>query len=234
MNTKTSIFIIISVLLLNSCSKQIDYSPEFINQTAGRYLYTPDEVFEIYYEGNRMLLNWRGVKNIKPVIIDQHTIFVADMYKKLRFVQHPKSKEQYLGIVNTEDEDVITYDYLKLADSVHIPSVYLKNGDFDKALAGYLKIKEKDSTSLLIKEADFNRLGYDYLREKKYKFALDIFKVNAALYPKSSNVYDSLADAYFRQGDSLNAYTNYKMALSLNPENKRAKQYVDAYNKTKN
>jgi tetratricopeptide (TPR) repeat protein len=181
-----------------------------------------------------MLLNWRGVQNIKPVIIDQHTIFVADMYKKLRFVQHPKSKEQYLGIVNTEDQDVITYDYLKLADSVHIPSVYLKNGDFDKALAGYLKIKEKDSTSLLINEADFNRLGYDYLRAKKYRIALDVFKVNAALYPKSSNVYDSLADAYFRQGDSLNAYTNYKMALSLNPENRRAKQYVDAYNKTKN
>jgi tetratricopeptide (TPR) repeat protein len=217
--------------MLNGCSKQVDYSPEFINQTTGRYLYTPDEVFEIYYEGNKMLLNWRGVKKIKPVIIDQHTIFVADMYKKLRFVQHPKTKEQYLGIVDTENEDKITYDYLKLSDSEHIPSVHLKMGNFDKALAGYLDIKKQDSSSILIKEADFNRLGYNYLREKNYKVALDVFKVNATLYPKSSNVYDSLADAYFRLGDSLNTYTNYKMALSLNPENRRAKQYVDSYEK---
>ncbi|PTM08090.1 MAG: tetratricopeptide repeat protein [Bacteroidetes bacterium] len=229
-----SITIICCFLIVASCSKSVDYSPEYIKQTSGRYLYSPDEVFEIYYENKKLFLNWRGVKKIKPVIIDQHTFFVADMYKKLRFVQRPNTKEQYVSIVNPDNEDLITYDYLKLADSFDIPSSHLKNENFDKALAGYLEIKKQDSTSILIDEGEFNRLGYTYLREKKYSNAISVFRINEALFPESSNVYDSLADAYLRQGDSLQAFNNYKIALRLDSNNKRAKHFVDAYGKKVN
>ena len=58
--------------------------------------------------------------------------------------------------------------------------------------------------------------------------------MNVALYPESDNVYDSLADAYLRSGDSLQAFNNYKIALEYNSGNKRAKQYVEAYNKKYN
>ena len=52
-----------------------------------------------------------------------------------------------------------------------------------------------------------------------------------ALYPKSDNVYDSLADAYLRNGDSLQAFNNYKKALEFNSGNKRATEFVSAYAK---
>jgi len=54
-----------------------------------------------------------------------------------------------------------------------------------------------------------------------------------ALYPKSDNVYDSLADAYLRNGDSLQAFNNYKKALELNTGNDRAKAYIKKYSKNK-
>ena len=218
-------------IFLISCSKNVDFTPEFIAQTSGRYLYSPDEVVEVYYQNDKLRLNWRIGENIKPVIVDQNTFFVADMYKKLRFTQHPTTKRRYLSVVDPENEDVVTYDYIKLADSVFIPSVHLQRGEYKKALQGYLDIKKHDSTSVFINENEFNRLGYRLLREKKYENAIDVFKINVALYPESSNVYDSLADGYAKSGDSLHAFVNYKKSLTLDSGNPRAKRFIKVYNK---
>jgi len=225
------ITILFCFLFVVSCSKSVDYSPEHIEQTSGRYLFTPDEVIEVYYEGNNLFLKWRSVTKIEPVILDQNTFFVADMYKKLRFVKHPNTGSRYLSIVNPDHDDLITYDYLKLSDSTDIPSAYLKNGDYDKALSGYLEIQKQDSNSELFNQNEFNRLGYRFLREEEYQDAISVFKINVALFPESSNVYDSLAEAYLKSGDSLNAYNNYKKALDLDSDNKNAAQYVNDYKK---
>ena len=53
--------------------------------------------------------------------------------------------------------------------------------------------------------------------------------MNVALNSDSENVYDSLADAYLRSGDSLQAFNNYKKALELNSGNERAKSFVKNY-----
>ena len=117
-----SIIIIFCLLIIIGCSKSVEYTSEHIEQTSGRYLFTPDEIIEVYYEENNLFLKWRNVESIEPVIIDQNTFFVADMYKKLRFVKHPNTNRQYLSIVNPDNDDLITYDYLKLSDSSDIPS----------------------------------------------------------------------------------------------------------------
>lgn len=230
MRSITLIFCFFSIV---SCSKSVDYSPEHIEQTSGRYLLSPDEILEVYYEESNLLLKWRGAEKVKPVILDENTFFIADMYKKLRFVKHPNNNNRYLSIVNP-DNDLVTYDYLKLSDSFDIPSVHLKKGNYDKALVGYLEIQKQDYKSVLIDENEFNSIGYRFLRNEKYQDAISIFEINVALFPERSNVYDSLADAYLESGDSLNAYDNYKKTLDLDSENKRAKKYIEAYNKSNN
>jgi tetratricopeptide (TPR) repeat protein len=214
-----------------NCTKKVHYTPEHIAQTSGRYLYTPDELLEVYYDQNQLFLKWRGAEKLEPVILDEFTFFVPDMYKKLRFVQDPETKKMYLGIVSKDDETVVTYDYLKVADTFKTPSMHLEDKEYDKALEGYMAIKKQDSTSIFVEEREFNRLGYSFIRKEEYDDAIAVFKMNVALYPESDNVYDSLADAYLRSGDSLQAYTNYSKALELNSGNKRAKLYIENYHK---
>lgn len=103
--------LVLSLFLIVSCSKSVTYSDEHIQKTSGRYLYGSDEVLEVYYENNDLFLSWRSVKNIKPVIIDESTFFVADMYKKLRFVEKPNTNQLYLSVVDPENSDMITYHY---------------------------------------------------------------------------------------------------------------------------
>lgn len=224
---KSKILIVLIAMIGWSCSNSVNYSETFKNETAGNYLYNQDDVIEVYYENNKLFLNWRGGK-IEPVALEENEFFVADMYKKFRFVQHPETKGWYLSVIPEDDTAEVTYDYLKAPKGYKTPSAHLADGNYDKALAGYLEIKEQDSTSIFIKEWDFNSMGYKHLRDKDYEKAIDIFKINAELHPNSANVYDSLAEAYLFIGDSLQAYQNYKVALSFNNEIRQAKAFVSA------
>ncbi len=229
MKTKISQLLVVLIISVSSCSKGIEYTQAFKDQTSGKYLFNQDDVIEVFYENNKLLLKWRGATKIEPVVLDENEFFMVDMYKKLRFVQHPETNERYLSIIQEDNKEVITYDYLKVPNDYKTPSMYLKSKNYEKALAGFLLIKEKDSTSDFINERSFNNQGYNFIRDKQYEDAIEIFRINVALHPTSANVYDSLADGYVLIKDSLKAYTNYKKALDLNNSNRRAQEFVDAF-----
>ena len=229
MKTKFIQLLLVLAIIVSSCSKSIEYTQAFKDQTSGKYLFNQDDVIEVFYENNNLFLKWRGASKIEPVVLAENEFFMVDMYKKLRFVQHPETKARYLSIIQEDNEAIITYDYLKVPNDHKTPSMYLKEKNYEKALAGFLLIKEKDSTSDFINERDFNNRGYNFIRDKRYEDAIEIFKINVALHPTSDNVYDSLADGYVLINDSLKAYTNYKKALDLNNRNRRAQEFVDAY-----
>jgi tetratricopeptide (TPR) repeat protein len=72
-----------------------------------------------------------------------------------------------------------------------------------------------------MEEGPMNNLGYQLLGAKKVKEAIRIFELNAAAFPKSANVWDSLAEAYMTGGKEL-AVQYYRKSLELNPENSNA------------
>jgi tetratricopeptide (TPR) repeat protein len=65
-------------------------------------------------------------------------------------------------------------------------------------------------------------MGYDLLRVKKIDEAIALFTLNTQDFPKSSNVWDSLGEAYMVKGDKPKAIENYKKSLELDPNNKGA------------
>lgn len=52
--------------------------------------------------------------------------------------------------------------------------------------------------------------------------AIAVFRYNVKTYPGSANAYDSLGEAYLKQGDKKQAAENYKKSLQLNPANDNA------------
>ena len=84
----------------------------------------------------------------------------------------------------------------------------------DEALKNY-------SSGQPIEEGSMNMLGYQLLARKKFKEALRIFDLNAAAYPKSANVWDSLGEAYMIAGKEL-AIQYYRKSLDLDPGNSNA------------
>lgn len=68
-------------------------------------------------------------------------------------------------------------------------------------------------------ENEFNNLGYALMQNQKIKEAIEIFKMNVALFPNSWNVYDSLGESYMNDGQNDLAIKNYKKSVELNPQN---------------
>jgi len=220
-----SILSLIIVLLIFSCNSSKN-SESFIKKTTGRYLYNSDELIEVYFKENVLHLKWRGATEIKPLKVSNDTFFVKEMNEKIQFLTNPSNGKEYIVLVPKEKGKTITFNYKKLEENEKIPSEYLKNSEYSKALQGYLAIQKKDSLDSTVKESNFNTFGYNELRNKNFEKAIQLFSINVALHPNSSNVYDSLAEAYMKSGDTINAINNYKKSLALDSGNKRAKRNI--------
>lgn len=223
-------YFILSLILIYSCSSSSN-NPEFIKKATGRYLYNSDEVVEVYFKKSELFMIWRGAKNIKPLKINDTTFYVKEMNEKIQFLTNPSNQQEYISLLPKEKGEPIAYNYKKLKAGEKIPSEYLKDNEFDKALKSYLAIQKIDSLDVAINESNLNSLGYDALRKKKYKNAINIFKINIALYPTSSNVYDSLGDAFRKKGDTVQAIVNYKKSLEFDSGNARAKRIINRLEK---
>ena len=72
-------------------------------------------------------------------------------------------------------------------------------------------------------EDNLNETGYSLLRAKNTLEAIEIFKMNVKLFPKSWNTYDSLADGYEVAGEIKLAIQHYEKSIELNPKNENGK-----------
>ena len=220
---------IIAFLILQCKSEKTDIA--FINEISGRYLFNEDELIKVYNNNDELHIDWRGTKNIKPLQIDRNTFFIKEINNKIQFVFNSKDSIDYIVLVPKDKEEEINFDYPKMAKNQKLPKEYLQDNQFDKALEAYQKIKQKDSLNPIIDRSHINRLGYYELRNENFEMAINYFKINVNLYPKSSNVYDSLGEAFMKSGDTITAIEYYSKAISINPENRSSKRQLDKLKK---
>ena len=91
----------------------------------------------------------------------------------------------------------------------------------------YFKVRyEKDTGFIPFGEGEMNLLGYRYLQDGKTKDAIQLFKLNTIAFPGAWNVYDSLGEAYLKDGQNDLAIKNYEKSLELNPKNENAKNVL--------
>jgi len=77
--------------------------------------------------------------------------------------------------------------------------------------------RRSNPTANLFPEAVVNIIGYEHLQSGDKQRAIEIFKLNAAAYPHSPNVYDSLSDAFLAEGQKDLARQDARRALELLP-----------------
>ncbi len=87
------------------------------------------------------------------------------------------------------------------------------------AIKHYHELKKKYPDNYNFRERELNTLGYQLLRSGRIFESIEIFKLNIEVYPNASNVYDSLGEAYLKNGQQILAVKSYKKSLELNPGN---------------
>lgn len=227
------ILVCLLFIALTAC-KSSGADPEVLAKFSGRYLYTADETIRIHSTNGKLLIDWRGAKNIEPMKVGDNTYFVKEMNTKIRLLVNPDDNKEYLVFVPKEKDAALEFKYVKLAQDFKTPSENFEQGNYAKALEGFLAIKTQDSLNPIIEEWKMNRKGYRYLQKDDLDKALEIFKINIALYPNSTNVYDSYAEALYKRGDTAMAIANYEKVLSMDSGNRNAKRQLSRLKKKEN
>jgi tetratricopeptide (TPR) repeat protein len=109
-------------------------------------------------------------------------------------------------------------------------SATVASSGVDEAAKQYHDLKAAGPATYNFDEDELNTLGYKLIRANKFKEAIRIFQLNVEAYPQSSNVYDSLGEAYMDDGNKSQAIANYQKSVQLNPKNKNAIVYLQKLN----
>lgn len=141
--------------------------------------------------------------------ISKSTFVIEDLGQYLYFEFDQSAKPVRLSLHQT----------LAIAD---LYAAMMENG-IDAAIEQY---QRKKANGEYFSEFEMNTLGYQLLRMNKVNDAIKIFKLNVEAYPKAFNVYDSLGEAYMKNGDDSLAVSNYKKSLELNPRNTNAELMI--------
>jgi predicted alpha/beta superfamily hydrolase len=92
-------------------------------------------------------------------------------------------------------------------------------GTLDAVRKRYAGLSERLGFTVTPPEVTVNRLGYQALARKDLPGALGFFRFNAATYPESANVYDSLGDALEANGSLEEAAASFGKAEELGKKN---------------
>ncbi|RYZ25314.1 MAG: tetratricopeptide repeat protein [Chitinophagaceae bacterium] len=70
-------------------------------------------------------------------------------------------------------------------------------------------------------------------KHKQQKEALNIFRINASLYPQSANTLSSLGEGYLESGDKTKAIAFFEKSLEYNPSPDLIKEILGLLYKAK-
>ena len=145
--------------------------------------------------------------------------------------------DAFSSSMETSTRGTVDFKYVKMPEENHatIPYVSLFNGlrfifsdwqfPLDRIGQGlkfidshYAKISSKYGFEIQTPENIINFLGYNYLQDNDLEKAIQVFQENVKRYPASSNVYDSLGEAYENNSQFRLAAANYEIACKLGEE----------------
>lgn len=145
----------------------------------------------------------------------------------------PNAKRKIISksghLIPLEQPEAFNASVLIFLNSVEFFTILNSRG-VDAAIKYFHKKREAVPDIILFEEREMNSLGYQFLQNKKTEDAIKLFILNTIAYPRSSNVYDSLGEAYMISGDKKLAVKNYKKSLELNPKNSNAVERLKKLN----
>jgi thiol-disulfide isomerase/thioredoxin len=159
------------------------------------------------------------------------------IYRVPTFIFYEKGKE--IARINELPVQSTERDLLQIfKKQLYIPN-YISHALVDNWLKQGLLADEnlsaaglaRQAKSAIVSEGELNACGYVLLARKEWQEALNVFRINANLFPKSPNCFDSLGEIYLKMGNKPKAIAAYEQALLLDPTNKKLAEKVEKLKK---
>jgi len=206
--------------ILSADSKKLMFTPGLSNYGYGFLIADApigktDQKAKVIQHGGGI----NGFNSLLTRLVDrQQTIILLDNVGLGRY--HGNITKSVISILNGQPVDA---PKKSLAETL---TKTAREKDAAAAVAEYRKLKTENAAVYDFSETELNMVGYQLLGMKRAKDAIEIFKLNVEMFPKSANPYDSLGEAYLADNQKELAIANYKKAVELDPKNTNAAQIV--------
>ena len=181
----------------------------------GRYRLDSDSTLGVSLIGGRLMGKQTGEPAFELLPISKTEFIRADAALTYAFADG-KGAPSKTVTVKSDDTPVIAP---RAAKGANAPADWLEAGDAARAIKGYKDLWKKNPKDPNVAEGRINDIGSGFLSDKKMAEAVALFKLNVALHPDSWTAYNSLGEAYMKNGEKALAILNYEKSLALNPNN---------------
>ncbi len=212
--------------------KKLTIDHALLDEISGRYRVNGNRLIKVYQNNNQLIYEELAEEPTELIKISDSTYVRRESDRLIQFKPNSENEKMNMQLLNPNNEAGVL-SYVKMDDDEKIPMELLVEGNFTQSLKAYQVLMKKDTKDPTIDESNLNNLGYRFLNNEQTKLAQDIFRVNLMLYPNSSNVYDSYAEASMKIGDVDLAIENYQKSVNLDPQNNNAKEMIKELQKKK-
>jgi CubicO group peptidase (beta-lactamase class C family)/TolA-binding protein len=200
----------------------VPVDPARLQAYTGRFLVNPDRVLTVSSEGGKLYGEPTASPKFELLAVSDDEFIRQDVSVQYKFVKSDGGAVERIKLTFDSGGS----EAQRISTERKVPFELLSSGKYDQALQGYRQVKAEHPDGNAAAEQRLNGLGYGLLEEGNTGLAISVFRINAELYPQSSNVYDSLGEAYMRHGDKDLAIKSYRRSLEINPHNGNAVQML--------
>lgn len=197
----------------------IPIAESVLDRYTGRYLVNPDRAMTVTREGEKLMADATQSPAFELLPVSERIFIRRDQSLRYVFVVSAEGTVKEMEIQTEAGSNKA----IRIAAHRRIPYEDLVAGNIVEALAAYRAIKRDQSDNVSVSEGRLNSVGYEFLRQKKFREAIAVFGLNAEFYPGSANVYDSLGEACATSGDREGAIRSFRKVLEIEPTHANAR-----------
>ncbi len=207
--------------IVSAASKELMFKPGLSNYGYGFVI--ADRPIGKTTQKTKIIQHGGGINGFNSLftrVVDQKSsIIILDNVGMGRY--HGNITNSIISILNNQP-----YDEPKRSIAETLYKTATEKGGA-AAVAEYRKLKAGNAVIYDFSEGELNTLGYQLFRMERVKDAIEIFKLNVEMFPAASNPYDSLGEAYLKDGQKELALANYKKAVEIDPNNANAVRVIN-------
>jgi CubicO group peptidase (beta-lactamase class C family) len=194
----------------------VSLDPGKLDEYIGRFKVNPDRVLKVTRENGKLYVEPTEAPKFELFPLSETSFIRNEQDLRYTFVKNSSGNVDAIKVRFSGGE--VTGP--RITNETMVPYEMLMAGKITEAMEEYRKIKRENPQNGVVGEGRLNSLGYSLMRQKRLPEAIAIFRLNVEFYPNSSNVHDSLGEAYMMNGDKDLAITSYRRSVELNPKNR--------------
>jgi len=173
-----------------------------------------------------------------PILVLVGEFDIPDVHAHAGVIEFgiPNAKREIIlksgHLIPLEQPEAFNASVLKFINNLVFSSILNSRG-VDAIVQYFNDLRKRDPNATPFQEREMNALGYKYLQEGKIKDAIKLFILNTIAFPNSSNVFDSLGEAYMKDNQYDLAIKNYEESLALDSKNINAKDRLEVLKREK-